>query len=397
MKTKLVIFGLTGDLGTRKLLPALNNLLKGEEVSINDLEIIGISRREVNVADVIKKSLTKREAENSGLNKITHFHQMNLADLDDYITLKNYLNIAKNDQALFYLSVPPNSAAQISELLGKAGLNQSNMKIIFEKPFGIDLKSAENFLTKTHEYFAEKQILRVDHYLAKESVRKLHAVFENNDILRELRDQKQIEKIEIVAGEKIDIQGRGIFYEQTGALRDFVQSHLASVLATIFAEENKDFRAARSQVLKQIMPIFDPQTQAIRAQYNGYKEEINEPKTSIETFAKIKLFSANLKWQNVPIYLISGKALKAKTSQLRICFNEKRNGCLTLDMAEIAGQKEPYEQVLLDAINNRTDYFISEDEMINSWRIFDPVLKYWEFSGEDGLNYYRKDSDWQKM
>ena len=170
MKTKLVIFGLTGDLGRRKLLPALDSLLEKNEISPDDLEVVGVSRRQIKPFEILESSLGLSRAENSKLSQILSFFEMNLADETEYKKLKKYLQDENEEsQILLYLSVPPASAAQISTLAGKAGLNGKNVKILFEKPFGIDLKSAQEFISRTADFFSEKQIFRIDHYLAKVS------------------------------------------------------------------------------------------------------------------------------------------------------------------------------------------------------------------------------------
>lgn len=402
MKTQLVIFGLTGDLGQRKLLPALDWLLRSGEVQADNLEIIGISRREINASKLLTDSLGADQAKKSLLSPILSFVQMNLADLDDYASLR--IRLARRagkgaeTQTLFYLSVPPNSAAKISELLGKAGLNTPNHKILFEKPFGVDLGSAEDFLERTHQYFSEKQILRVDHYLMKQPVRKLQALFEQNQILGDIAQQKQIEKIEIIASEQLDIEGRGIFYEQTGAVRDFIQNHLISILAGMLASNSPDFRAARAKALASILPISDYEHQAVRAQYQGYRKEVGSEKSTVETFAKITLISDNDLWKNVPLVLVSGKALKQKTSEVRIYFSSNRRAKpLVISLAEQPHEPAPYAQVFLDALASRTNFFVSQREILESWRIFDAILDYWQFQAETGLKFYKKGSDWQNV
>lgn len=391
MKTKLVIFGLTGDLGTRKLLPAIDKIIKGGKAKTEDLEIIGVSRRESSREEVLLKALGPSWKE-SDLRHILSFYRMDLANLNDYKRLKTQLQTDEKSQIFLYLSVPPTSAAQISELAGKAGLNTPNVKILFEKPFGIDLLSAQDFLKKTHEYFPEKQILRVDHYLMKKSVRDLHGLFNKNQILSEIKANSQIKKIEIIASEQIDIQERGIFYEQTGALRDFIQNHLISVLATILANENVNFRSARQQVLHNISPILDFESQAIRAQYNGYKTEVENQKSSVETFAKITLFSESEDWKNIPLILSSGKALKEKKSQIKI-YSGRKSSVLKIDLMELPNDNLPYEQVFLDAFSGKNNFFVSENEILESWRIFDPILKKWEFDNAENLKFYEKGTE----
>lgn len=387
MKTQLIIFGLTGDLGRRKLIPALESLLS-EHIKTDNLEVIGISRREVDTDDILSQSLGN-DAKNSQISSILSFHQMDLAEVEDYKSLKKKLSQDEKTQILLYLSVPPTSAAKISELAGRAGLNTPNVKILFEKPFGIDLASAESFLSGTHEYFDESQILRVDHYLAKKSVRNLAGIFEQNEILKSARELKQIEKVEIIASEKIDIEGRGIFYEQTGALRDFIQGHLTEILAVILAENTKNMRNSRAEALENLKSIVDVREQTKRAQYIGYREESGSLKSSIETFSSVQLFSSKEKWRNIPFYLISGKALSEKKSEVAIYFAGSKKP-LRVDLAEQPEDIQPYAQAFLDAIEGRNNFFVSEREILASWRIFDEILQDWDFNGENGLEFYDK-------
>ena len=387
MKTQLIIFGLTGDLGRRKLIPALESLLS-EHIKTDNLEVIGISRREVDTDDILSQSLGN-DAKNSQISSILSFHQMDLAEVKDYKSLKKKLSQDEKTQILLYLSVPPTSAAKISELAGRAGLNTPNVKILFEKPFGIDLASAESFLSGTHEYFDESQILRVDHYLAKKSVRNLAGIFEQNEILKSARELKQIEKVEIIASEKIDIEGRGIFYEQTGALRDFIQGHLTEILAVILAENTKNMRNSRAEALENLKSIVDVREQTKRAQCIGYREESGSLKSSIETFSSVQLFSSKEKWRNIPFYLISGKALSEKKSEVAIYFAGSKKP-LRVDLAEQPEDIQPYAQAFLDAIEGRNNFFVSEREILASWRIFDEILQDWDFNGENGLEFYEK-------
>ena len=398
MKTQIVIFGLTGDLGKRKLLPALDYVLSKKSVASADLEVIGISRRQISTESVLESSLGKDNIQKSLLTPILSFHKMNLADLDDYLILKQHLRSrrkkhgwkASETQVLFYLSVPPTSAAKISELLGKSGLNSDNFKILFEKPFGIDLRSAEEFFARTSQYFSEKQILRVDHYLMKTPIRALQAILEKNQILRDLRLQKQIKSVIITAHETLDIEGRAIFYEQTGALRDFVQNHLVSILATILAGENRNFRAARAGALESINNIRDISNQTKRAQYKGYRQEVENPSSNTETFCEIQLNSSAKDWQGVNFILRHGKAIAKKQSKIEIEFASKRAKPLLINIADDTTDTPPYAQVFLDAISGKKNFFVSQKEILESWRIFDPVLKDWEFRAAEGLEFYDK-------
>ncbi len=163
MKTQLVIFGVTGDLAGRKLIPALDSIIATG--SYEDLSIVGVSRREVNKDELLEG--------HEALASRTDVYTMDLADAAAYTGLKTYLEAQDADQTLFYLSVPPGAAADIVDFLGQAGLNSPNYKVLFEKPFGFDLESAKEFIDRTARYFSEAQLYRIDHYMGKEIAAEL--------------------------------------------------------------------------------------------------------------------------------------------------------------------------------------------------------------------------------
>lgn len=434
MKTKLVIFGLTGDLGRRKLLPALNSLLEKNEISSDDLEVIGVSRRQIQPFKILESSLGLSRAENSKLSQILSFFEMNLAEETEYKKLKKYLQDENEEsQILLYLSVPPASAAQISTLAGKAGLNGKNVKILFEKPFGIDLKSAQEFISRTAEFFSEKQIFRIDHYLAKEMAQNLLILRHKNALFSQIWSGKSISKVQIIASEQIGIEGRGTFYEQSGALRDFIQSHLIQILALFLADFPKSWNnlpEARFKALEQIEKLQNPEENAIRGQYQTYREEVENPKSCVETFAKIRLFSKDENWKNVPFELISGKNLSEKRSEIRIHLRkteENQANLIQISLDDSASVKielatkipglnrrteirnlsfsydenaqpaEAYEKVLAEAIRNEKAFFAESDEILRAWEILQPALDFWQNSNEETLRFYKKGTDWSEI
>ena len=433
MKTKLVIFGLTGDLGRRKLLPALDSLLEKNEISPDNLEVIGVSRRQIQPFEILESSLGLSCAENSKLSQILSFFEMNLAEETDYEKLKNHLEKDGESQILLYLSVPPASATQISTLAGKASLNGENVKILFEKPFGIDLKSAHEFVSQTAEFFSEKQIFRIDHYLAKEMAQNLLILRHKNALFSQIWSGKSISKVQIIASEQIGIEGRGTFYEQSGALRDFIQSHLIQILALFLADFPKswnDLPEARFKALEQIQILQNPEKNAIRGQYQTYREEVENPKSCVETFAKIRLFSKDENWKNVPFELISGKNLSEKRSEIRIYLHkteENQANLIQISLDDSASVKielatkipglnrrteirnlsfsydenaqpaEAYEKVLAEAIRDEKAFFAESNEILRAWEILQPALDFWQNSNEENLRFYKKGTDWSEI
>ena len=421
MKTKLLIFGITGDLSTRKLLPAIKRIIEGEDATA--LEIIGISRRKAMMSDVLQSSLGDTDL----LNKFSLF-TMDVALKEDYMRLKEYVALKDEEQLLVYLSVPPQASTQIVDFLGEAGLNTSNVKLLFEKPFGVDLASAEEMIARTARYFEESQLYRIDHYLAKEMAQNIVALRGGNALFEYMWQSSAIEKIEIIASETIDIEGRAQFYEQTGALRDFLQGHLMQLLALALMDIPHDFDwnelpALRLKALKKLQPARPEQ--AVRAQYEGYENEVNNIGSRTETFALVQLASSDQRWKDVPIVLVTGKALNEKTTEIHIHlrkFHEAQSNCITLRIQPNEGieielfTKKPgydrefetqklryayasntrlpdaYEHVLIDAIRSRKSLFTSSDEVLESWRVLQPLLSAWEMDNKP-LKKYAKGSD----
>lgn len=420
MKTKLLLFGITGDLSTRKLLPALSEIMSTGE--FDNLEIIGVSRREVDLTGLLQSSLDSTKL----LDKVRIF-SMDLTSLDDYHRLGEYVDLQTDEQLLVYLSVPPQAATTIVDFMGEAGLNSPNVKILFEKPFGIDLESARDVIARTARYFGENQIYRIDHYLAKEMAQNIVAFRGGNAIFEHLWNSQTIAKIEIVALEEIGIEGRGQFYEQTGALRDVVQGHLMQLLALTLMDIPDNFEwdnlpALRLAALRQIESADPAKTK--RMQYEGYQEEAENPGSLTETFVSLELESSAPQWQNIPLRLITGKAMDRKTTEVRIHFrksHEAQSNRLILRIQPNEGveielyTKKPgydrqferqnlkftypedtilpdaYEQVLVDAISSRKSLFTSSEEVLESWRILQPVQAAWSMESQP-LESYQKGS-----
>lgn len=410
MKTKLLIFGITGDLSTRKLLPALQSIIASKTLR-DDLDIIGVSRHEVDVKTLLQSSL-----KNTHLASHVRVITMDIAKRDDYDALKQKVNLAADEQLLVYLSVPPMAAGQIVDFLGEAGINTSNVKLLFEKPFGVDLSSAKDVIARTAKYFNEEQIYRIDHYLAKEMAQNIVAFRGGNALFSHVWNNDAIEKIEVVALESIGIEGRASFYEQTGALRDFVQGHLMQLLSLMLMDtpaqlDWDELPSHRLNALKHIASA-DPR-QAVRAQYEGYQHEVENTGSLTETFVSLHLSSQDKKWQGVPLVLTTGKALNKKVTEIRVFFNkfhDAQSNCLVFKIqpnegidielyvkkpgyereferqklsfayAEHTKLPDAYEQVIVDAIASKKSLFTSGDEVLESWRILQPILDSWNMA-----------------
>ncbi|MDO4684799.1 MAG: hypothetical protein Q4B06_03795 [Candidatus Saccharibacteria bacterium] len=413
MTTKLLIFGITGDLSRRKLLPALQQIVTVDEFT--SLELFGVSRREVD-AEALLGDLANR----------TTIITMNVAELAEYSRLASQLSLAENDQLLIYLSVPPRAATQIVDFLGEAGLNDNRVKILFEKPFGLDLESAHEMVERTSRYFHESQIYRIDHYMAKEMAQNIVAFRANNALFARSWDAAAIEKIEVNAFERIDIEGRAQFYEQTGALRDVVQGHLLQLLALVLMDVPYDIDwdklpEYRLAALRSLLPA-DPE-KALRAQYEGYTSEVGVPHSCVETFVSTELASSDARWQGVPLVLTTGKALDKKCTEIQVHFrracatqtdyltfriqphegiemtlNTKKPGYdnqleerhLAFSYPEDISLPDAYEQVIVDAIRSRKSLFTSSDEIIRAWEILQPLVDTWDMCPKDSIPRYQK-------
>lgn len=421
MKTKLVIFGITGDLSTRKLLPALEQIMSTGD--FDDLTVIGVSRRDLDVESLLQSSLgsTRLSSRVSGFT-------MDVSAVADYVRLKDYIALTPDEQVLVYLSVPPGASTQIVELLGQAGLNTPNVKLLLEKPFGVDLESAHQLISHVATYYDESQIYRIDHYLAKEMSQNIITFRGGNALFDHVWNTDSIEKIEVIALEKIGIEGRSQFYEQTGALRDVLQGHLMQLLALTLMDVPHDFDwndapALRLQALAQLQPA-DP-AKAIRGQYDSYPTEVGNDGSLTETFVSVELGSTDPNWRGVPLVLATGKSMDRKATEVRVYFkknHEAQTNCLifkiqphegveialhikkpgydrdfeaqTLSFAYPAEATLPdaYEQVIVDAIRSKKSLFANSGEVLRAWEVLKPIQDDWNMN-EVPLRQYPAGSD----
>jgi len=380
VKTLLVIFGITGDLASRKLLPALNAIVGDDHK--DELTIMGVSRREVNAAELFK--------EYPRLAPRGEVMTMDLAVLSEYVRLKNRLESTAADKVLFYLSVPPGAAADIVDFLGQAGLNGSRYRVLFEKPFGYDLSSAQEFVERTERYFQEEQLYRIDHYMAKDIAADILALRRNAENYHHHWSNESVKEVTIIASETIGVEGRGHFYEQTGALRDFIQGHLMQLLSLVLMDPSSfsanQLAERRLAALEQLEPA-NP-TKALRAQYKGYAEEVNNPGSRTETFASVTLESLDPRWHGVPVHLITGKALDEKRSAIIVAYKDGTKDMFE-ENATIAGKRaqDAYERVLLESISGGRALFTTSDEILRSWQLLAPLQEAWAME-QVPLEYY---------
>jgi glucose-6-phosphate 1-dehydrogenase len=394
MKTLLVIFGITGDLSNRKLLPALSHIINDNPS--HDLSILGVSRREADINRLVLDS-----TDNQDVADCTRLYTMDLAEAKDYAGLKNAIKAYEADQTLMYLAVPPGAAAQIVDLLGAAGINDPSVHLLFEKPFGYDLESARDFLERTARYYTEQQIFRIDHYMAKEVAVEVIRLRRNAENHHHNWGNASIEAIEIVASESIGIEGRANFYEQTGALRDFIQGHLMQLLSLLVMKVSAEFTdsqipAMRLAALNSIN-VVTPED-GIRAQYEGYQDEAQNPGSQTETFASITLTSNDENWEGVPLRLTTGKALNEKRSSINVHYKDGTSDVFEEGSVVSKGhrQLDAYERVILEAIAGRKTLFTGGKEVIRSWEILNYIQKAWAMN-EPVSRYYKQGSTAQSV
>jgi len=354
--TILILVGITGDLAKRKLLPAIEGLQE-KGLLPEQFKLVGVTRRDD-----------------------PELFKMDLDNADDYLRLKEYLeNIEKEwpssakatagegFQRLFYLSVAPTVSMPIIEHLGKAGLVTPDTKLMLEKPFGTDLENGTELIENISKYFSDEQVYRIDHYLAKDSVRALAS---QQIALHDLKE------IEVFASEKIGIEGRGDFYEQTGALRDFIQSHLLEVAAMVISPNN------RLAALKNFF-IPDAVTDNVkRGQYIGYREAVEKPDSVVETFVSVSLQSHDPALSGISMTLKSGKALDKKSTDISIFYKDETTEVISLNDASNA-----YENVFEDAMNGNKEFFVTKEEVLENWRIIAPIQEAWTADDSDLILY----------
>ncbi len=349
----VVIFGASGDLTKRKLLPALYHL-EQEGLLPSDFAVVGVARRDLSAtfAPDMQDGILKGGGVDSSDDKLKPFvdkieyFATNFDDDDGYERLKKFL--ADVDQKhgtkgnrLFYLAVAPEFFADIIGYLGRHGMTASDegggwVRVIIEKPFGTDLESAKKLNADINAVLKEGQVFRIDHYLGKETVQNILVFRFGNGIFEPIWNRNYVDHIEITAAESIGIEGRGPFYEKAGALRDVLQNHVMEVLSFVAMEPPDSFeaKAVRTEKLKVWRAIEKiPIENTVRGQYGpgkvdgkdviGYRQEDRvDPNSVTETFASVRVEIENWRWAGVPIYLRAGKRLEKRVTEVTVVFKQ---------------------------------------------------------------------------
>ena len=347
MSFDLVLFGGTGDLTWRKLLPALFQAFRHGTLP-EGARIIGVGRdqlshdqyRELIKTRFEKVDLAKRPSadEFARFAAILEFERMDLSKPDDYGNLAATLNARQADTVVMYVATAPGLFTTVCEQLAAAGLNTPKTRVVLEKPLGNDLASNRNINATVRRFFEENQIFRIDHYLGKPAVQNLFALRFGNALFEPLWRREHIANIQITIAEDLGVESRGAFYETTGALRDMVQNHALQLLCAIGMEPpiNSHADAIRDEKLK-VLRSLKPWTQetltqdVVRGQYasgtiNGnkvpaYREEHGvSPNSNTETFVALRTEIANWRWAGVPFYIRTGKRLAGRDARIVINF-----------------------------------------------------------------------------
>ena len=350
-----VIFGASGDLARRKLIPAIFDLFK-HGLLPEKFALLGVSRTALSDDDFRNRVLLNNdlldisdESEETvaSFAKLLFYQPIDTNEAADYAKVGTRLNELDGQHqtggnCIFYLSTPPSLYDKIPAFLSEHGLNQregSFRRLVIEKPFGFDKESAQSLNQSLKSYFAEDEIYRIDHYLGKETVQNLLVTRFANGVFEPLWNRNYIHHIEITSAESLGVGNRGGYYDQSGALRDMLQNHLMQIVAHVAMEPPisptaSAIRAEKTKLFQSLRPIAEADVGkfAVRGQYTssnmaegmvkGYREEEGVPDDSkTETFAALKFYIDNWRWSDVPFYIRTGKRLPTKVTEVAITFN----------------------------------------------------------------------------
>ena len=441
----LVIFGGTGDLAKRKILPGLFRRYCSGQIP-ETAQIIGAARSQLDeseyrnmVGQAIREFGGGRACEDGTLDgflKRVGYAHVDAQGEAGWLALKDRL---RDDMVTaFYFSVGPSLFGALAERLRGFGLADDDARVVVEKPFGHDLASARALNNTLAQHFDETQIYRIDHYLGKETVQNLMAVRFGNTLFEPLWNAQYVEHIQITVAETVDVGGRGAYYDTSGAMRDMVQNHLMQLLCLIAMEPPARFTpdAVRDEKLKVIRAL-DPVDyhHVVRGQYDGdaeqpgYRAHVENLRSTTESFVALKCNISNWRWAGTPFYLRTGKKLRARASEIAVVFKDaphsifgvdagrhknvlairlQPNEGMTLDVtikepgpggmrlvdvpldmsfAEALGPEasevpDAYERLIMDVIRGNQTLFMRGDEVEAAWAWTDPIIEGWTARGE---------------
>ena len=444
----LVIFGGTGDLARRKILPGLyRRFLAGQMPE--DSHIIGAARAELTVeqfrlqvADSITEFVAKSRQDDKTITRfLQRISYASIKHDSGWEVLKSL--IRPIGVRAFYFSVAPALFGELADKLNHHGIADRESRIVVEKPFGRDLATAQALNAGLARHFAETQIYRIDHYLGKETVQNLMAVRFANILFEPLWKSEYIDHVQITVGETVGVEGRGAYYDKSGAMRDLVQNHLMQLLCLIAMEPPYHFdpnavRDEKLKVIRALEPV--PAKDIVRGQYlagggqSGYVEHSEDPASRTESYIAMKVHISNWRWKGTPFYLRTGKRLRGRASEIAITFREPphkifddargwRENVLVIRLQPNEGMtlsvmiKEPgpggmrlmevpldmsfamalgeaaeeipdaYERLIMDVIRGNQTLFMRGDEVEAAWAWVDPIIQGWEARGDQPAGY----------
>ncbi|MDX1418076.1 MAG: glucose-6-phosphate dehydrogenase [Candidatus Promineifilaceae bacterium] len=460
--TTIVIFGASGDLTKRKLIPALFDLFLKERLP-EQWQIVGVSRSAMSDEEFRgRMELGVEEFTNHKLNEDlwsefsshVRYFAGDLSKLDDMVDLDQDLTGPEGDgpaNRVYYLSVAPRLYESALENLGAADMvSETNgwRRVVIEKPFGHDFPSAKALNKKVYDVLNESQIYRIDHYLGKETVQNIMVFRFANSLFEPVWNRNHIHHVQITASETVDVGHRAGYYDGVGVVRDMMQNHMLQLLSLVAAEPPaslgaESLRNEKVKVLKAIRPMEPEEVlrNSVLGQYRTYRDaEGVATQSQTPTYAAIRFYIDNWRWQGVPFYLRSGKALAAKTTEIRIIFKEPphvmfpmpSNAQITRNSLSICIQpdegirfsfqaKEPdtaadmrtvnmtfryaqafgptaipeaYERLLLDILKGDASLFTRGDAIELAWQLIDPIIEAWESEGAAPLAYFYETGSW---
>ncbi len=415
----LVFFGATGDLAYKKIFPALQLMVQHGKL---DFPVIGVAKAGWNLDQF--KARAKDSLETHGgvdpdawpkLSALLRYVDGDYADFGTFQALRTALGWAEHPA--HYLAIPPFLFEMVIEQLVKSG-SAKGARIIVEKPFGHDLPSAHELNRILRSAFDESDIFRIDHYLAKGPVTNMVSFRFANSFMEKMWNRDHVESVQITMAEDFGVQGRGVFYDQTGAIRDVIQNHIFQVLCNLTMEPpaRDDCESLRDEKVKVLMsiPPLEPKN-VVRGQFKGYLQEKGvAPDSKVETFAALRLELNSWRWEGVPFYVRAGKNLPMTCLEIIARFHRppatpinhdlpqnylrfRLSPDITVAMAvSVApfveggrredveliasrhprpGEMEAYSRVLSDAVAGDATLFARQDYVEEAWRIVDPVLK----------------------
>jgi glucose-6-phosphate 1-dehydrogenase len=455
----MVVVGATGDLARRKLIPSLYFLHRDGNLAPEG-RIFGIARQEM-ATEAFLASLEESSRQHLGKEfsaevwadfrqRLQYLPVATATDPAQYGELGKLLAGAEDRARIFYLATSPSLYGDISRSLAEAGLVTDKVRIVLEKPIGHDLESAQEINRRVGEFFEEDQVYRIDHYLGKETVQNLMALRFANALLEPMWRSSHVDHVQITVAETLGVEGRGSYYDQSGALRDMVQNHLLQLLCLVAMEppshlSQEAIRTEKIKVLQALRPIAgtaDVAAKTVRGQYRegatlgksvvGYLDEEGiAPSSTTETFVALKAEIGNWRWAGVPFYLRTGKRMSARVSEIVIQFKavphllfedqagimqenrlvirlqpdesiklrmmikepgsrmELKPVSLNLNLGDTFGNRQAlaYERLLLDVIRGNATLFMHRSEVEEAWKWTDSIQQGWEGRG-DKPRYY---------